>query len=79
MKTHRQIITSLGGPHKVGHELERIGVSVKMVTVRAWSLNNRIPAKYWTHILTIAADAGEPVTLEDLAAQVAVASVEEAA
>ena len=68
---HKDILSSLGGPHAVQSELSQRGVEVKPVTVRAWALDGRaIPAKYWVPIVAIAKDMGKPVTFDELAKSV---------
>lgn len=68
---HKQLLVDLGGPHAVQAELEKRGVAIKPVTVRAWALFGRaIPAKYWAPLVEIAADKGVSVSADDLAQSV---------
>jgi len=72
MNTIAMIIKELGGAKVVADALRARGVVVADVTVRSWTLAGRsIPAKYWTHFIAIAADAGIAVPLEMLAEQAA--------
>lgn len=70
---HRTLIERLGGPHKLNAKLRERGVLVSNVAARAWSLGGerKIPAKYWLHVVAIAQAADVPVTVADLAADVA--------
>ncbi|MAK87182.1 MAG: hypothetical protein CMK96_09650 [Pseudomonas sp.] len=68
---HKDILTSLGGPHAVQSELSQRGVEVKPVTVRAWALEGRaIPAKYWVPLVAIAKDKGLSLSFDQLAQSV---------
>lgn len=65
---HQALLKSLGGPHAVHALLIERGVSITPVSVRAWALTpRRIPAKYWSHIIDIAAEKGVSVDFEALA------------
>lgn len=65
---HETIIKALGGAHSLGEALRSRGVLVADVTVRSWTLANRmIPAKYWHHIAEIARESGQQVSFEALA------------
>lgn len=65
---HSDLIRALGGAKSVGDTLRAKGVIVADVTVRSWSLDGRtIPAKYWSHIVSIANEAGHAASLESLA------------
>lgn len=69
---HANTIKTLGGPKVVADALRSRGVIVADVTVRSWTLKNRvIPAKYWVHIAAVAREAGKPVSFEALAEQAA--------
>jgi hypothetical protein len=68
---HKILMASLGGPHAVHAALLERGIDIMPVSVRAWALTERnIPAKYWLHILSIAADRGVDVSMEDMAQSV---------
>lgn len=69
---HQKLLKTLGGPHAVHALLVERGVSITPVSVRAWALTpRRIPAKYWAHIIDIAAQKGVVVDFEALAKTVA--------
>lgn len=69
---HIEIIKALGGAKALSTELTSRGVPVAPVTVRSWSLSGRmIPAKYWSHIATVASAKGVDVSFEMLAQQAA--------
>jgi hypothetical protein len=68
----QSIIHRLGGAKVVGDKLRDRGVKVEDVTVRSWTLDGRtVPARYWAHIVAIAAEAGVAISLETLAQAVA--------
>lgn len=65
---HVAIIRSLGGAKALSDALTARGVIVAPVTARSWSLTGRtIPAKYWTHVVAIAAEKDVEVSFEALA------------
>lgn len=69
---HSDLLRALGGAKSVGDALRAKGVIVADVTVRSWLLVGRtIPAKYWSHIVSIANEAGHGASLESLAEAVA--------
>ena len=66
------LVRELGGAKSLANTLRSHGVIVADVTVRSWTLAGRaIPAKYWSHIATIAREAGHSVSFEALAQAVA--------
>jgi hypothetical protein len=66
------LVKALGGAKCLADTLRSRGVIVADVTVRSWTLSGRqIPAKYWSHIVTIAREAGHEVSFEALAQSVA--------
>jgi len=69
---HVAIIKELGGAKAVSDALSAIGVPVAPVTVRSWSLSGRmIPAKYWSHVASVARAKGVAISFEALAQQAA--------
>lgn len=70
---HIATIKALGGAKAVADALRARGVAVADVTVRSWTLSGRtIPGKYWAHIAAVAAEKGQHVSFEALAAAAAV-------
>lgn len=66
------LVKALGGAKSLADILRSRGVIVADVTVRSWTLAGRaIPAKYWSHVVSIAHDAGHDISFEALAQAVA--------
>lgn len=69
---HANTIKALGGAKAVAEALRARGIPVADVTVRSWTLRGRtIPAKYWSHIASVATATGKSVSFETLAQAVA--------
>lgn len=71
MATHRDIIRRLGGPHAVARELAAHSAPPSEVAVRAWSMRDSIPGKYWAAFVEIADRTGGECSLGELAAAAA--------
>jgi len=66
--SEQTIIQRLGGAKEVGDRLRDRGVKVEDVTVRSWTLAGRaVPARYWTHIVAIAASKQVRLSIEAMA------------